>query len=98
MFLDLVEFEEVKEAPSEKSDYNEWIMIDNGDWVSDGKYEFQECVVQNKESGKYYQYQLQRSGSYYTDYWYSHQDDGGVELNEVIPMEETVTVINWKMV
>lgn len=96
MFLNLEEFEWVEEAPSEKKEGSRWTMIEDGDWVSDGKYDTQYCIVQNNQSGKYYQYQLTRSGSYYSDYWYSHQEDGGVDLNEVIPMEETVTIIRWK--
>ena len=96
MFLNLEEFEWVEEAPSEKKEGSRWTMIEEGDWVSYGKYEHQVSIVQNNQSGKYYQYQLTRSGSYYSDYRYSHQEDGGVDLNEVIPMEETVTIIRWK--
>ena len=97
MFLNLEEFEWVEEAPSEKKEGSRWTMIEEGDWVSDGKYDTQDCIVQNNETGKYYQYSLCRSGSYYSDYYYPHcEDDKGVTLYEVIPMEETVTIIRWK--
>lgn len=97
MFLNLEEFEWVEEAPSEKKEGSRWTMIEKGDWVSDGKYDTQDCIVQNNETGKYYQYLLCRSGSYYSGYYYHHREDmKGVTLYEVIPMEETVTIIRWK--
>ena len=93
MFLNLEDFEYVEEG------YGEWEIIESGDWVSSGKWEYFESIVYNKESGKFYKYCLSRSGSYYSDYYYKHiEDDGGVYLNEVIPYEEAIVVKKWKEV
>ena len=88
MFLHLEEFESVEEECG-------WKVIKDGDWVCDGKWEFLNMVVQNEETGKYYSYDLTRSGSYYSDYYYQHTEDGGVELTEVVPKEVTVVQTQW---
>lgn len=101
MFLNLEEFEYVEEAPtSVDSKYFEgWLMIEDGDWVSQGKWETKKSIVKHVESDKYYQYELQRSGSYYSEYYYTHQeDDNGVSLDEVKPVEKTVVVTTWEYV
>lgn len=98
MFLNLEDFEYVEEAPYKQEDGNDWVMIEKNDWVSSGKWEDQTCIVKNVTSGKYYEYELSRSGSYYSDYYYNHQEEGGVHLNEVVPYEETVVVVKWKYV
>jgi len=99
MFLNLEDFEEVEESPEKFSEDYLWTMIEEGDWVSSGKYEYQACVVMNNESGKYYKYEISRSGSYYSDYYYPHiEDDKGVELSEVRPVEKTVVVKSWEYV
>lgn len=98
LFVKLEDFEEISEARSIPRDGDEWQMIEDGDWVSDGKYDLTTSVVKHIESGKYYQYSLSRTGSYYSDYYYSHHDDGGVELDEVVPVEKTVVITEWKFV
>lgn len=99
MFLNLDEFEWVEEAPSQPKDGYPYTMIENGDWVSSGKWEYQEGVVLHNETGKYYKYELSRSGSYYTEYYYPHiEDDKGVKLKEVKPVEKTIVVTNWEYI
>ena len=99
MFLNLEDFEEVEESPKKFSEDYLWTMIEEGDWISSGKWEYQTCVVMNNESGKYYKYELSRSGSYYSDYYYKHmEDDKGVELSEVKPVEKTIVVKSWEYV
>ena len=61
MFLNLEDFEEVEESPKKFSEDYLWTMIEEGDWISSGKWEYQTCVVMNNESGKYYKYELSRS-------------------------------------
>ena len=96
MFLNLEDFEEVEYAPSQKQDGCDWIKVVDGDWVCDGKWEFQTSIVQSVETGKFYEYSLSRSGSYYSDYYYVHQeDDNGVELSEVVKKERVVTETYW---
>ena len=99
MFLNLEDFDNVEYASTVKCDDENWTMIEEGDWISSGKWEHQTCVVMNNESGKYYKYELSRSGSYYSDYYYKHmEDDDGVELSEVKPVEKTVVVKSWEYV
>lgn len=99
LFVNLEEFEEIEYASENPSEGDTWKMIENGDWISEGKWEYQECVVQNVETGKYYTYSLSRSGSYYSEWYYPHyEDDEGVTLNEVEPVEKTITVTHWKTV
>ena len=99
MFLNLEDFEEVEESPKKFSEDYLWTMIEEGDWISSGKWEYQTCVVMNNESGKYYKYEISRSGSYYSDYYYKHMEyDDGVELSEVKPVEKTIVVKSWEYV
>ena len=99
MFLNLEDFDDVEYASTVKCDDEDWTMIEKGDWISSGKWEYKTCVVMNNESGKYYKYELYRSGSYYSDYYYPHiEDDKGVELSEVKPIEKTVVVKSWEYV
>lgn len=99
MFVSLEDFESIEEAPSsvDSNFFNGWLMVEVGDWVSEGKWDSRDCIVQHVPTDKYYQYSLSRSGSYYSDYYYSHiEDDNGVHLNEVIPYEETIVVKKWR--
>ena len=100
MFLNLEEFDDVEYASTVKCDDEKWTMVEKGDWVSSGEYEYQTCVVMNNESGKYYKYELSRSRGYYSDYYYyTHiEDDKSVELSEVIPIEKTIVVKSWEYV
>ena len=99
MFLNLEEFDDVAYASTVKCDDEDWTMVEEGDWISSGIWEIQTCVVMNNESGKYYKYELSRSGSYYSDYYYKHmEDDDGVELSEVKPVEKTIVVKSWEYV
>lgn len=63
------------------------IVVDPGRWVSDGKYENKETIVQY--DGRHYCIDQYRSGSYFTDY-----DSEPPEVYEVEPEERTVIV--WK--
>ena len=99
MFLNLEEFDDVEYASTVKCDDEDWTMVEKGDWISSGKREYQTCVVMNNESGKYYKYELSRSGSYYSGYHCKHMGDyEGVELSEVKPVEKTIVVKSWEYV
>lgn len=99
LFLNLEDFEDASESRTVPREGDIWKMIEDGDWISEGKWEYQECVVQNIETGKYYSYGLSRSGSYYSYWYYPHrEDDKGVTLYEVEPVEKTVVVTEWKIV
>lgn len=59
-------------------------IIEDGDWVSDYKYELRTSIVAFE--GKYYAIHESRSGSYHSDYEY-----GDPEINEVTPKQVTIT-------
>lgn len=69
------------------------IVIESGKWTSDMKYEFKTTVVQDKESGKFYEIEESRTGSYYSDYEYSESS-----VIEVEPHTETKVITVWKEV
>ena len=51
-------------------------------------------VVKSNTTGKFYLYTLSRSGSPYSDYYFSYED-GGTELQEVELQEKTIVVKEW---
>ena len=99
MFLNLEDFEEVDDAPSKQEDGCNWIKIVDEGLICDGKWEVQTSIVQNVETGKFYEYSLIRSGSHYSDRWYARrEDDNGVNLSEVVKKERVTTETYWEYV
>ncbi|KFZ25839.1 MAG: hypothetical protein KQ78_01795 [Candidatus Izimaplasma bacterium HR2] len=76
-------------------DCNGFTLIDEGEWVQSGKYQYKTIIF--KFEGKYYMLQDTRSGSPFTD-WYYDSDNWSDEVNcmEVYPKEVTITV--WEAV
>lgn len=66
-------------------------VIDEGDWIDDGKYSFISSVVRYKD--KFYQIDQSRSGSYHTDYYYNDP-----EIFEVSRSEKVVVQVVWTKV
>jgi len=81
--------EEILELYKEEDESVE--IIEDGDWIDDGKYSFKETVI--KYEGKYYQIDESRSGSYYTDYDYFDPT-----IIEVTPEDVVRTVRVWRPV
>lgn len=73
-------------------DTEDFKVIEEGDWVSSGKYEEKECIIQDIKTGKYYKIFADRTGSYYSDYYYNYYSEA-VEVEQV----EKV-VICWEVV
>lgn len=67
--------------------------VHNGEWVVDYKYEMKETVLEHKPTGKYYQINETRSGSYFSDY---HYEDP--EIWEVTPEKKMVEITSWNTV
>jgi len=65
-------------------------VIEDGDWVDDGKVSFKDVVF--KFEDKFYMYSFSRSGSYHTDYYYNVEDlpDDGDDVIEVKQREFVV--------
>ena len=66
-------------------------IVEDGDWVDDGKYSFRTSIV--KHNDKYFEISESRSGSYFTDY---HYDDP--EAYEVTPEIKMVEVTTWNRI
>ena len=66
-------------------------IVENGDWVDEGKYSYKETVVKYQDT--YYMISESRSGSYFTDY---HYDDP--EICQVMPRTETIVKTFWDVV
>ena len=92
MKLDLTEFEEVEYASRTPREDAQWILIEEGTWEQNGKYQSCSRVVQNIESKKFYKYELERVGSPFTDWEYTHDNEGCVYLSEVEQKNVVTTV------
>ena len=73
---------------------DDYEIVEEGDWEVDYKWQHCENIVQHIPTGKFYSYIVSRSGSPYSDYYYSYED-GGVELTEVQQVEKVVTTKEW---
>lgn len=82
--------EEVDEGEIEQN----FKCVHDGKWEDDGKYDHKEKIFQNLDDNKFYALYESRSGSHYTDYYYSSSDwQDKVDLLEVIKTEKTI--IEW---
>lgn len=71
---------------------DDFVLVEKGSWVSDGKYDYCTNIFQRKSDGKYFSQDLTRSGSYFSDYHYEDPEDlYEVERKEVVKIE-------WNMV
>jgi hypothetical protein len=68
----------------ELHDNEELLVVDDGDWIDDGKYSHRTVVVAYYK--KFYAIDENRSGSYYTDYEY-----GEPSVYEVEAVQKTIT-------
>lgn len=75
-------------------DLEDYELVEEGDWEVDYKWQHAENIVKHIPTGKFYKYTVSRSGSPYSDYYYSYED-GGVELTEVQLVEKVVTTKEW---
>lgn len=73
-------------------DEDDFVVAEEGDWISDGKYQHCTHVFQRKSDNKYFAQNWYRSGSYHSDYYYNDPEDlYEVKRKEVIKVE-------WKRV
>lgn len=105
----MIVFDEKGNAKVTAEDYNDifWedfdeeesgiVMVEEGKWESDYKWENKRVVIQHKETGNFYALYQSRSGSYYSDYHYDEPDtdkDGMVTLDQVF--QETITKVVYR--
>ena len=69
-------------------------QVDSSDWEVDYKWQHCEVIVKQLSTGKFFSYPLSRSGSPYSDYYYSYED-GGVELTEVQKVKKVIETEEW---
>ena len=84
--------EEIKEG------CGDWEVVEEGDWTQDYKYQHKESVVKHVPTGKFYSYGISRSGSPFTDWYYSYDDGDFPELLEVEKKERVITETYWSFV
>ena len=72
----------------------EFEVVEGADeWDDQGKYQYSSVILEHKETGKFYTFEVQRSGSYFTDYFYSYYSID--KLQEVHQVEVTTTALVW---
>ena len=72
-------------------------QVESSDWEVDYKWQHCEVIVKQLSTGKFFSYPLSRSGSPYSDYYYSYED-GGVELTEVQKLKKVIETEEWVVV
>lgn len=77
---------------------DDWEVVEEGEWVQDYKYQNKESVVKHIPTGKFYCYGISRSGSPFTDWYYSYEDGNYPELVEVEKKERVITESYWSVV
>lgn len=97
MKLTIQEFNEVLEAedsidPRYPSD---WLVLEEGEWIQNGKQQIRTSIVKHLLTNICYSYTISRTGSPYTYWYYSYEDDEYIILTPVELVEKTVIVKKW---
>ena len=66
--------------------------VEEDNWTDDGKYSYSSAVYKC-DQGNHFMVHSSRSGSYYSDYYYSEPS-----VTQVEPKVETITRVVWKEV
>ena len=75
-----------------------WKVVEDGEWIQNHKYQYKESFVKHIPTGKFYQYEVSRSGSPFTGWYYSYEDGDYPVLCEVTQEERTIVQQYWKAV
>ena len=78
-------------------DLEDFEEVEYSDWEVDCKGQHCEVIVRQFSTGKFFSYPLSRSGSPYSDYYYSYEI-GGVTLTEVQKVKKVVETEVWVVV
>ena len=78
-------------------DFEDYELVEEGDWEVGYKWQHCTSIVKQESTGKFFSYDISRSGSPYSDYYYSYEDDG-TELVEVEKVTKTIVVESWEAV
>jgi hypothetical protein len=83
-----------REEGSEELDL---VLHEEGDWDVDYKWQHMTNIYFQEGTGKYFEMTVSRSGSPFSDWYYSYEDDGA-NLNEVKLVEKVTVVKSWESV
>lgn len=81
----------------EDSDELDLVLHEEGDWDVDSKYQFITNIYFQESTSKYFSVTISRSGSSFTDWYYSFEDSGD-DLVEVKLVEKVTVVKSWEPV
>lgn len=86
--------EDIRAAIWQDTDENSPLVLEHaGQWIDKGKYQYQENILKETVTGKFYRYLLSKSGSYFTDYIYSFEwAEDEIKLTEVYKSTKIVEV------
>jgi len=73
------------------------VLQEEGDWDVDNKYQHMTNVYFQESTGKYFELTVSRSGSPFTDWYYSFEDSSS-ELFEVQLVEKKIVSKVWERV
>ncbi|MCK5017722.1 MAG: hypothetical protein KAS32_11725, partial [Candidatus Peribacteraceae bacterium] len=74
------------ELDSKDDEWEGFKLVDEGEWEDDGKYQYKEVVFEYE--GKTWALDVDRSGSYFTDYYYGVVENAnGAIVKEVEKVE-----------
>lgn len=73
------------------------VLQEEGDWSVDNKYQHMTNIYFQESTGKYFELNVSRSGSPFTDWYYSFEDSPS-DLNEVKLVERVVKTKSWERV
>ena len=79
----------------EGSDELDLVLHEEGDWDVDTKYQFITNIYFQESTGKYFSVTISRSGSPFTDWYYSFEDSGD-KLVEVKLVDKVTVVKSWE--
>lgn len=71
----------------------EFEIIEESDWVSQGKYDYSNIVFKDK-NGDFFILNLSRCGSYFTDYEYDYE----LECPQVKKVKKMVEIESWEKI
>lgn len=97
MKLTSEEFGEVQQAEDSIDPRypSNWLLVEQSDWIQNGKYQEQTYIVQDIRTNLYYRYSISRSGSPFSDWYYPYQDESEHYLEEVTKQTRTITITEW---
>ena len=75
-----------------------WEVVEEGEWTQDHKYQHKKSIVKHIPTWKFYQYELSRSGSPFTDWSYSYEYGDYPTLGEVVQEERNIVQRYWDAV